>query len=137
MVNKQQIYSELIYKTARSSGAGGQHVNKVSSKVSLFFNILNSKGLSEREKTNLLKNIQSRLTKDSVLILSCDESRSQHRNKQLVLKRFWELIEKGKKSPKIRKETQPKPAILQKRKMNKKFHSVKKLLRKPPKIDSL
>ncbi|MEC8832899.1 MAG: aminoacyl-tRNA hydrolase, partial [Bacteroidota bacterium] len=91
-MDKKQIHRELQFKAMRSSGAGGQHVNKVSSKVELTFNIQESAGLSDREKQRILLKLQSRLTNDGALVLHCDEARSQHRNKDLVVKRFFEIL---------------------------------------------
>ena len=91
-MNEETIIRELQFKATRSSGAGGQHVNKVSSKIELSFNLKNSKVLSEKQKQLLLKNLATRLTKEGVLVLFCDESRSQHKNKQLIIKCFLTLI---------------------------------------------
>lgn len=88
------IKSELTYKAIRSSGAGGQHVNKVSSKVSLQFDLQNSDGLTDEEKELLNKNIPTKLTKEGILLLSADESRSQFKNKELVTERLFDLLEK-------------------------------------------
>ena len=87
----EKIKSELIYKAVRSSGAGGQNVNKVSSKVVLSFDLLNSQALSEEEKELILVKLSSRLTSEKILILNCDEDRSQLKNKNIVTKRFLDL----------------------------------------------
>jgi ribosome-associated protein len=100
-VEIQKIISAQ-YKAVRSSGAGGQNVNKVSSKVVLTFDVQRSGGLSDEEKELLKVNLSSRLT-TFCLILNCDEDRSQFRNKEIVTKRFLEVIKKG--LPKIRKAT--------------------------------
>ncbi len=134
-MNKENLIKELSFKAIRSSGAGGQHVNKVSSKVELTFDMVNSKELSDEEKTRLLKNIASKLTKDHVLILQCDESRSQHRNKEIVIDRFVEIIKKALIIPKKRKKTKPSKGAIQKRLTSKKKHSEKKGARKKPNID--
>jgi ribosome-associated protein len=96
-----QKISEAQYKAVRSSGAGGQNVNKVSSKVVLTFDVQRSGGLSDEEKV-LQVNLSSRLTMDFVLILNCDEDQTQFRNK-IVTKRFWKSLKK--EVPKIRKAT--------------------------------
>jgi len=134
-MNQSQILKELNFKTVRSSGAGGQHVNKVSSKVELFFNIESSLGLSEREKELLYKNFGNKLTKASVLILSCDESRSQHRNKELVTQRFLALLKQKLIRPKIRRATKPTRASVFRKSEKKKRNSQKKAMRKKPNID--
>lgn len=131
----QKIISELQYKAVRSSGAGGQNVNKVSSKVLLSFDLKNSLGLSEEEKVLLEKNLSSRLTSDSILILNCDEDRSQLKNKEIVTKRFLELIRKGLIVPKIRKATKVPKSVIKKRIKDKKNLSDLKQSRKKPNLD--
>lgn len=108
-MDKKEIHSELQFKAVRSSGAGGQHVNKVSTKVELAFDVAASQGLSAVEKERLLLKLKSRLTKDGVLQLHCDESRSQHKNRDLVVKRFFDLLKNALKVPKKRKPTKPTP----------------------------
>lgn len=131
-MDKKQIHSELQFKAMRSSGAGGQHVNKVSSKVELTFNVASSGGLSEREKQRILLKLQSRLTNDGALVLQCDEARSQHRNKDLVVKRFFEMLKKAVAIPKKRKPTKPTKASKEKRLKSKKIKAEKKASRKKP-----
>lgn len=131
-MNKETIIKELSFKAVRSGGAGGQHVNKVSSKVELIFDLQNSSEFSDDEKTLLFKNLQSKLTKENVLLLNCDESRSQHKNKELVIERFFTIIEKGLKVPKKRKATKPTKSSIQKRIDKKKNVAIKKVLRQKP-----
>lgn len=116
----------------RSSGAGGQNVNKVSSKVELHFFLEASQGLTEDEKYLVSKNLSSRLTGANELVLQCDESRSQHRNKDLVTERFLSLIKKSLEKPKPRKKTKPSKASKLKRLREKKIRSEKKNNRKDP-----
>ena len=131
-MNREQLLTELSFKAVRSSGAGGQNVNKVSSKVVLTFDILKSQGLSEEEKTLLVTNLNSRLTSEDVLILNCDEDRSQLKNKEIVIKRFFELLKKGLFVPKERKATKiPKAAIRKRIKDKKNLGEIKKSRRKP------
>ncbi|MBD0724361.1 aminoacyl-tRNA hydrolase [Flavobacterium sp. L1I52] len=128
----QKIISELQFKAVRSSGAGGQNVNKVSSKVVLSFDLKNSQALSEEEKALLEINLASRLTGDLILILNCDEDRSQLKNKEIVIKRFLELIKKTLVVPKIRKATKVPKSVIRKRIKDKKSLSdLKKSRRKP------
>ncbi|MBR9854817.1 MAG: aminoacyl-tRNA hydrolase [Algicola sp.] len=131
-MDKKQIHRELQFKAMRSSGAGGQHVNKVSSKVELTFNISTSQGLSDREKQRILLKLQSRLTQDGTLILQCDEARSQHRNKDLVVKRFFYILKNALIIPKKRKATKPTKTSKEKRLRSKKIVAEKKLSRKKP-----
>jgi ribosome-associated protein len=107
-VNKDQIIKELQFKAVRSSGAGGQNVNKVSTKIELFFDLNNSHALTDSEKERLLLKLSHRLTKENKLLLQCDESRSQHKNKALVIKRFLQTIEIALKVPKKRRKTKHK-----------------------------
>lgn len=131
----QKIIAELQYKAVRSSGAGGQNVNKVSSKVVLTFDLKNSQALSEEEKLLLETNLSSRLTTDLVLILNCDEDRSQLKNKEIVTKRFLELIKKGLFVPKIRKATKIPKSVIRKRIKDKKNISEIKKSRRRPDLD--
>lgn len=131
-MNQDQILTELQFKAIRSSGPGGQHANKVSSKVELSFEINTSTGLTEREKKRIELKLDSKLTKEGVLILQCDESRSQHKNKQLVIERFFKLLEKSLIIPKPRKKSKPTRSSIEKRLKGKKIASLKKLNRSNP-----
>ncbi|MDC6385338.1 aminoacyl-tRNA hydrolase [Flagellimonas taeanensis] len=131
-MNKQQVHSELAFKAVRSGGSGGQHVNKVSSKVELTFNVPSSEGLSDGEKERLMLKLSSRLTNDGTLLLQCDEARSQHKNKELVVKRFFDVLKKALEVPKKRKPTKPSKSSIEKRLQSKKKASEKKEGRKPP-----
>ena len=127
-----KIIAELQFKAVRSSGAGGQNVNKVASKVVLFFDLKNSLALSEEEKVRLETKLASRLTSDLVLILNCDEDRSQLKNKAIVTKRFLDILTVGLHIPKIRKATKiPKSAIRKRIKYKKNLSEIKKSRRKP------
>ncbi|PCI31611.1 MAG: aminoacyl-tRNA hydrolase [Flavobacteriaceae bacterium] len=129
-MNKALLLTELNFKAIRSSGAGGQHVNKVSSKVVLSFAVLESKGLNEEEKALILKNLVTKLSTSKTLSLSCDESRSQHRNKEMVINRFFETLKKALFVPKARKKTKPTKSSNRKRLESKKKHAFKKSARK-------
>lgn len=134
-MNVENILKELNFKAIRSSGAGGQHVNKTSSKIELTFDLENSNSLSEDEKTLLKTKLSSKLTNENVLILFCEETRSQHRNKDLAIKRFLALIKENLIRPKRRKKTKPSKGAIKKRLETKQRTSVKKALRKRPKIE--
>jgi len=133
-MNAENLIKELKFKAVRSSGAGGQHVNKVSSKVELFFDLQNSIELSSDEKEILLKNLRPKLTKEDVLLLNCDESRSQHKNKGIVIERFLQIIINGLKVPKKRKATKPSKSSIQKRLDKKKKTAFKKAFRRNPEL---
>jgi ribosome-associated protein len=134
-MNKENIIKELNFKATRSSGAGGQHVNKTSSKIELSFDLANSNSFNENDKNILKAKLASKLTKENVLILFCEETRSQHRNKDLAIKRFLNLIKTNLIRPKKRRTTKPSKGAIKKRVETKKRTSVKKALRKKPKID--
>ena len=131
-MEKDKLITELQFKAVRSSGAGGQNVNKVSSKVVLSFDVKNSKVLSDEEKILLEMNLASRLTNDQILILNCDEDRSQLKNKEIVTKRFLSIIEQGLHIPKIRKSTKIPKSVIRKRIKDKKNLSEIKKNRKRP-----
>jgi ribosome-associated protein len=131
-MEKDKLISELQFKAVRSSGAGGQNVNKVSSKVVLSFDLKNSNTLSNEDKLLLETNLSSRLTNDQILILNCDEDRSQLKNKEIVIKRFLTIIEQGLYVPKIRKATKIPKSIIRKRIKDKKSLSETKKNRKKP-----
>ncbi len=131
-MNKEQLISEVEFKAVRSSGAGGQHVNKVSSKVVLSFDLANSLALTDEEKEFLKQKISSKLTQNNVLILNCDEDRSQIKNKAIVIKRFFSVIEKGLHKPKIRRTTKIPRSVKERRLNSKKIMSALKQNRKKP-----
>ena len=107
-------------------------MNKVSSKVVLSFDLKNSQALSEEEKIRLEAKLSSRLTSDLVLILNCDEDRSQLKNKAIVTKRFLDILTVGLHIPKIRKATKiPKSVIRKRIKDKKNVSEIKKSRRKP------
>jgi ribosome-associated protein len=131
-MEKEKLISELQFKAVRSSGAGGQNVNKVSSKVVLSFDVKNSNSLTNEEKNLLEINLSSRLTNEQILILNCDEDRSQLKNKEIVIKRFLAILEQGLYIPKIRKATKIPKSVIRKRLKDKKNLSETKKNRKKP-----
>jgi len=131
-MEKEKLISELQFKAVRSSGAGGQNVNKVSSKVVLSFDVKNSNAFSNEEKNLLEINLSSRLTNEQILILNCDEDRSQLKNKEIVIKRFLAILEQGLCIPKIRKATKIPKSVIRKRLKDKKNLSETKKNRKKP-----
>lgn len=131
-MNKELLLNELIFKASRSSGAGGQHVNKTNTRIELFWSLDNSLSFSEEEKIRLREKLQNRLTKEQVLILSSGQSRSQLKNKEHVIKRFFELLETALIRPKVRKKSKPSRASKLKRLQSKKQLSEKKANRRKP-----
>ena len=131
-MDKEILLSELKFKAVRSSGAGGQNVNKVSSKVVLSFDLFNSLGLTQEEKELLKTKISTKLTQENILILTSEEDRSQLKNKEVVIKKFLKVIENGLKIPKERKETKIPRAVKEKRLSTKKVIGLLKQNRKKP-----
>lgn len=131
----EALKSELTYKAVRSSGSGGQHVNKVASKVVLYFNLEASLQFSDEEKERLKQFFENRLNKEGILILDSSESRSQFRNKAIVTQKFLDLIAEGLKEEKERKPTKVPKVVKRKRLDAKRKNAEKKANRKPPKIN--
>lgn len=109
------LTSEFTFKTSRSSGPGGQHVNKTDSRVELRFNPQKSDLLSDKQKVILLQKLSSQLTIDGDLIVVCQQERSQYKNKALAIEKLYELLHKTLKPVKKRKATKPTRASIQKR----------------------
>ncbi len=129
------LQQEIVFSASRSSGPGGQNVNKVSTKVELRFNIPNSNLLSDSEKEILSVKLKNKINKEGDLILVSQEERSQIKNKENVLQKFNELINEALTPPKKRKPTKPSKARKEKRLEEKKIISEKKSKRKKPEID--
>ena len=134
-MEQEKILSELNFKAVRSSGAGGQNVNKVSSKVVLTFDLKASQALSDEEKALIETKLAARLKSDLILILNCDEDRSQLKNKAIVTKRFLDLIKKALIVAKPRKATKVPKAVIKKRIKDKKNLSEIKASRKKPEVE--
>lgn len=105
----------VTYSTSKSGGAGGQHVNKTESKVELRLAVAAIIGLSLRAQERLAMLAGERLTADGELILTCDETRSQRSNRELVLERLGELIRDAKAVPKLRRVSKPSWGSVQRR----------------------
>jgi ribosome-associated protein len=103
----EEVIDELVYKFMRSSGSGGQNVNKVSTKVELRFNISSSQVLDLEQKSNLIDKLRSRLNFKHELILTSDETRSQLKNREIVTKRFIEILKGALLVSKPRVKTKP------------------------------
>lgn len=130
--NSDLLIQELDFSFTRSSGPGGQHANKVSTRVELKFDINKSEVLTEDQKEKIIQTLANRISKEGLLTLSAQEERSQIRNKQLVTARFLRLISEALAPEKKRIETKPPPAAKRTRLDEKKKISEKKQLRKKP-----
>jgi len=129
-VNIEHLERELVYKASRSGGAGGQNVNKVSTKIELNFDVLNSSILSEEEKLIISEKLNSRITNDGVLQVISQSERTQLKNKKVALNRFRELIRSCFVVKKVRRPSQIKKMVKEKRKVAKQHQSKLKSSRK-------
>jgi ribosome-associated protein len=117
---------ELVFSASRSSGPGGQNVNKVSTKMELRFHVMNSVLLTDEEKSLLTQKLQSRINLAGELILVSQSERTQLKNKQAVVEKFYALLSKALKPRKKRKPTRPSAAAREKRLEKKRMISGKK-----------
>ena len=117
------LSAEFIFQASRSSGPGGQNVNKVNSKIELRFNIHNSLLFSEDQKEILLSKLSTKISADGFLIVVSQGDRSQLVNKEDAIRKTYELIEKALRPVKRRKRTQPTRSSVEKRLTGKRIKS--------------
>jgi len=117
---------ELRFTASLSSGPGGQNVNKVSSRITLWFDVVNSPSLSQEDKERLVNRLGSRISKDGVLRVTSQGTRSQAANRELAVKRFAELLRVALKQIPVRKKTRVSKAAKLRRLEEKKQHSIQK-----------
>lgn len=131
-MDENRVISEFRYKAVKSSGPGGQHVNKTASRVELYFDIDASEGLSEEEKSRISQKLENRINASGELMMQSEATRSQHKNKEDVIARCLEILKAALKKPKPRKKTRPGKAAREKRLKAKKIKAEKKAGRKNP-----
>lgn len=129
-MDKAALHRELMFSTSRSSGPGGQNVNKVNTKVTLKFDVAGSTVLSEEEKQVIATKLATRITTEGILVLVSQDKRSQLENKEAVIQKFARLIAKAFEKKKARKPTKPSKASVKVRIETKKRHAEKKKWRR-------
>jgi len=133
--NLQIPVNELKYRFSRSSGPGGQHVNRTASQVELLWDVRHSPSLSKTQRYRIEQALANRIDKEGILHLTSGERRSQLQNKHAVTERFVALLREAVKPQKKRVHTQPSDAAKEKRLQEKHHHSEKKQLRVKPMDD--
>ena len=126
MIDPLTFEYECVFRTSRSSGKGGQNVNKTETKVGLWFDLAASTLFDDEEKARIFSKLASAITDDGCLQLNCDEQRSQLQNKQLVIERAINILEKAIFVAKPRKKVKPSKAMIEKRLEEKRRTSLKK-----------
>jgi ribosome-associated protein len=117
---------ELVFKVSRSSGPGGQNVNKVNTRVTLLFDLANCKSFSDEQKQRMLKRLAKRVDKAGTLRVVSQKYRTQRANRKAAIERLRQLLLEGLKKPPVRRRTKMPLAAKQKRLENKRHRSLLK-----------
>lgn len=121
--------AEFDFTFARSSGPGGQNVNKVNTRIMLRFDVVNSPRLSDWQRGRIRSRLATRITKDGVLVIVSQRHRTQRANRQATVERFSELLCEALKRKRVRKKTKPSRGSIERRLDSKKRHSRQKKAR--------
>lgn len=127
---ERDFYKEFSFIASRSGGAGGQNVNKVSTKIELRFHVDSSELLTAEEKALIHTKMKNNINNEGFLQIVCQEERSQLKNKNLCINKFYDILRKSFHKPKRRKPSKPTRTSIAKRLKNKNIIAQKKTLRK-------
>lgn len=127
---RERLLREIKFHTSRSSGPGGQNVNKVSTKVELLFKVNESELFDDKEKYLINTKLRNRINFEGVLRVEVQQTRSQLKNKEIAIEHFYELLEQSLVVPKKRKPTKPSKQAKLRRLQSKKMNSEKKARRR-------
>ena len=133
MLPQDEIIKECTFKATRSSGAGGQHVNKVATRIELYFNIENSLVLTEKQKNIIISKLK--LSKDNTLVITSQDTRSQYKNKLNAIKKLFTTLANALKTDPYRIPTRTPKSVKMKRLKDKKNNSERKANRRKPNLD--
>ncbi|MEX2591553.1 MAG: alternative ribosome rescue aminoacyl-tRNA hydrolase ArfB [Anditalea sp.] len=125
-IRNKDLAQECIFAASRSSGAGGQNVNKVNTKITLRFDVKNSALLAEEEKEIIIRKLGSKISGDGILVITAQKHRSQLQNKEEALFKFNQLLKKAFTFKKIRKASKPSKGAIKRRLDDKRRQSEKK-----------
>ncbi len=130
----ERIFNELKFRTSRSSGAGGQHVNKTETKVEVLFDVNVSEGLNQKEKELVFEKLANRINDEGILSVASQKSRSQLDNKENTTDKLNQLLVKALTPVAKRIRTLPSKISIEERLAEKKIQSEKKAARKKPDV---
>jgi ribosome-associated protein len=128
-MKNRDFEKEFTFRMSRSSGKGGQHVNKVNTRVELLFDVLNTALLDEDEQNRVIQKLAAIISQEGIMQITCQSTRSQKRNKEIAIEKFYEKIEDALKVEKPRKKTKKPKSLDEKRLKEKKIQADKKAKR--------